>query len=240
VMGWRLKGGPNLDRPHVSDRPRCRIDYPCTERAVTEGGCSRHRINRARVGAEGAASDQRVAGRAGNQDADPDDDGCVAPPPPARPAPSFLDERLGVEIVQSRRRRPGRPVLLDLHHNDAIVVITMFSVNKVDPDTQALLHDQVAAELRRALAQGEALPGERLPPAKDLAAVLGVNVNTVFRALRQLRDEGLLTFRRGRGVTVAGIPERALVVREARDFVAVARRHGYRRQEIVELIERLV
>jgi GntR family transcriptional regulator len=78
---------------------------------------------------------------------------------------------------------------------------------KVDRAEDVALHDQVAAEIRRAIADGEAGPGERLPPGKDLAAVLGVNPNTVLRALRILRDEGLLEFRRGRGVTVAGTPE---------------------------------
>ena len=45
-------------------------------------------------------------------------------------------------------------------------------------------------------------PFERLPPDKDFAAVLGVNTNTVLRALRPLRDEGLPEFRRGRGISV--------------------------------------
>ena len=101
------------------------------------------------------------------------------------------------------------------------------------------LHEQVAAEIRRAIADGEAKPGERLPPAKDLAAVLGVNTNTVLRALRQLRDEGLLDFRRGRGVTVAGTPERGAVVARATDLVQFARQHGYRVDELVRIIEEL-
>jgi GntR family transcriptional regulator len=43
------------------------------------------------------------------------------------------------------------------------------------------LHDQVAAAIRRAIADGEATAGERPAPARDLAAVLGVNTNTVLR-----------------------------------------------------------
>jgi GntR family transcriptional regulator len=74
---------------------------------------------------------------------------------------------------------------------------------KLDRGSGIPLFEQTAAEIRRAIAVGEAKPGERLPPARDLAAVLGVNTNTVLRALRQLRDEGLLEFRRGRGITVA-------------------------------------
>ena len=110
---------------------------------------------------------------------------------------------------------------------------------KVDRDEDVTLHDQVAAELRRAIADGEAGPGDRLPPAKDLAAVLAVNTNTVFRALRLLRDEGLLEFRRGRGVTVAGSPEKSAVVSRARDLIEFARHNGYRREEVIEIIATL-
>jgi len=85
----------------------------------------------------------------------------------------------------------------------------LFRVN-VDRSRADDLHEQVSAEIRRAIADGEARPGERLPPARDLAAVLGVNRNTVLRALRHLREE-----------------------------VAVARRHGYERHEVVELLQTL-
>jgi len=113
---------------------------------------------------------------------------------------------------------------------------TMLRV-KVNRDERTDLHDQVAAEIRRAIADGEALPDERLPPAKDLAAVLGVNTNTVLRALRQLRDEGLLEFRRGRGITVSGSPERGAVVEQAEALVRFAREHGYRVDELVKIIQ---
>ena len=44
---------------------------------------------------------------------------------------------------------------------------------KLDRGAPTQLYEQVAAEIRRAIADGEAKPGERLPPAKDMAAVLG-------------------------------------------------------------------
>jgi GntR family transcriptional regulator len=112
----------------------------------------------------------------------------------------------------------------------------MFAV-KVDRSDPLDLHEQVAAEIRRAIAEGEAKAGERLPPARDLAAVLGVNTNTVLRALRQLRDEGLLEFRRGRGVTVAASADRSEVIVRAKELVRVARRHGYRVDELIRIVE---
>src|SRR5271165_6333300 len=110
---------------------------------------------------------------------------------------------------------------------------------KLDQRDPRPLYDQVCAEIRRAIADGEVGPGERLPPARDLAAVLGVNSNTVLRALRLLRDEGLLEFRRGRGVTVAGTPERTAVVVRARELLDYARHQGFRSHELIEIIEGL-
>jgi GntR family transcriptional regulator len=112
----------------------------------------------------------------------------------------------------------------------------MLGVN-LNRDAAAELHEQVAAEIRRAIADGEAAPGDRLPPARDMAAVLGVNRNTVLRALRVLRDEGLLDFRRGRGVTVTGTPDRGAVLTRAHELVEYGRRHGYALNELLEIVE---
>src|SRR5256885_12933959 len=110
---------------------------------------------------------------------------------------------------------------------------------KVDRGDPTDLHQQVAGEVRRAIADGEAKPGERLPPAKDLAAVLGVNTNTVLRALRELRDEGLLEFRRGRGITVTGTPQQSAVLERAKELVNYARSQGYKPDEVIQIIEQL-
>ncbi len=68
--------------------------------------------------------------------------------------------------------------------------------------------------------------------------MLGVNKNTVLRALRMLRDEGLLEFGRGRGITVAGTSGQSAVLQQVGALLEFARRHGYRRDEVIQMIER--
>ena len=110
---------------------------------------------------------------------------------------------------------------------------------KLDRDNPLDLHEQVAAEIRRAITDGETKPGERLPPAKDLAAILGVNTNTVLRALRELRDESLLEFRRGRGITVTGTPEQTALIEHAKQLLHHARTQGYKPDEVIQIIQQL-
>jgi GntR family transcriptional regulator len=113
---------------------------------------------------------------------------------------------------------------------------TMLNV-KIDRDDPALLHEQVAAQIRKAIADGEAKPGDRLPPARHLAAVMGVNTNTVLRALRMLRDEGLLELRQGHGIRVTGTPERSAVLDRVAELVQLGRKSGYTRAELARMIE---
>jgi len=111
------------------------------------------------------------------------------------------------------------------------------SLTAVDRSDSTLLHEQVAAEIRRAIADGEAAPGERLPQAKDIGAVLRVNTNTALRALRLLRDEGLLEMGRGRAIRVVGQPERGVVIEKVKELIEFGRRYGYRRGELAELLQ---
>jgi GntR family transcriptional regulator len=110
----------------------------------------------------------------------------------------------------------------------------------MDAESQLPLYLKVAAELRREIAEGEIKPGGRLPPARDMAAVRGVNHNTMFRALRHLRDEGLLEFQRGRGITVAGdATGLSEVVARCRELLGFSSRHGYQKNEVLEIMSGL-
>jgi GntR family transcriptional regulator len=71
---------------------------------------------------------------------------------------------------------------------------------------------QLAARLRAAIASGEYGPGEALPTATKLAARFGTSEATVQRACDQLRSEGLIRPKSGRGTIVNPVP---VIVRNA-------------------------
>lgn len=73
---------------------------------------------------------------------------------------------------------------------------------RIDPARDEPIYAQLTAQVRSAVARGELVDGERLPSARDLAASIDVNLHTVLRAYQELRAEGLLELRRGRGAVV--------------------------------------
>jgi len=110
----------------------------------------------------------------------------------------------------------------------------------IDPAAPAPLHEQIASCVRGALDRGELEPGERMPPAAELAVALQVNPNTVLHAYRRLRDDGVLEFRRGRGVKVSDDAlARGRVVEAARQLMILGRAYGYTPAALAALIEEL-
>lgn len=109
---------------------------------------------------------------------------------------------------------------------------------RIDPNDPRPLHEQVAGALRRAIAEGDC--PDQLPPARELAEGLDVNANTVLRALRDLRDEGLLEFRRGRGIrVVSGANDRGAFIASVRALIDEGGRRGYSRADLIGLIEEI-
>ncbi|WP_019818420.1 GntR family transcriptional regulator [Saccharomonospora saliphila] len=110
---------------------------------------------------------------------------------------------------------------------------------RIDPASAAPLYEQIAASVRRNLAEGHVSPGQHLPPARALAGSLEINVHTVLRAYALLRDEGLIELRRGRGAVVTGRAEsRARLTTLVSDLADEARRVGVGADELVTMLRR--
>ena len=73
----------------------------------------------------------------------------------------------------------------------------------IDESDPSPIYLQVADEIKGLIARGELAEGEQLPPVRQLAADLGVNLNTVATAYRELQGDGLLSIRHGAGAVVA-------------------------------------
>ncbi|QBS39517.1 GntR family transcriptional regulator [Nocardia sp. CS682] len=111
----------------------------------------------------------------------------------------------------------------------------------IDQASRVSLQDQIAACVRRAVTAGELVVNEQLPPATELAHALSVDRNTVLAAYRRLREEGVVDFRRGRGVRVtAAAPTSAPVEQAVRQLIESARANGYSKAEVLGMIEELM
>ena len=65
------------------------------------------------------------------------------------------------------------------------------------------IYQQVADGIKELIARGRLEEGATLPPVRQLAADLGVNLNTIAIAYRELQKEGLITVKHGSGSVVA-------------------------------------
>jgi GntR family transcriptional regulator len=72
----------------------------------------------------------------------------------------------------------------------------------VDAKDRRPIYEQVADGIKSLIARGELGQGQALPPVRQLAADLGVNLNTIAVAYRGLQEEGLIAIRHGSGATV--------------------------------------
>ncbi len=116
---------------------------------------------------------------------------------------------------------------------------------RVDPTSPVGLADQIANQIRSRIASGQLAAGDRLPPARELAHGLDVNMHTVLRAYAALRDEALVEMRRGRGAQIAAGAEafpaqhRAELGHQIQELLAVARRLGLTREQLFDEIKKV-
>lgn len=112
----------------------------------------------------------------------------------------------------------------------------------LDADSSVPPFEQVRAQLAAAIVSGNLVPSNRLPTVRQLAADLGLAVNTVAKAYRHLELAGLIETRGRHGTFVAGAPSEktALALRAAQDFTRRMRELGIGKAEALAILNREV
>ena len=105
------------------------------------------------------------------------------------------------------------------------------------------LYQQILLYVKRGIAGGTIQDGDELPSRRALAALLGVNPNTIQKACALLEEEGLIQSRSGAKSCVvleAGTTRRVreqLLEQDARALITAMRQMGLTKSEAVTLIE---
>lgn len=88
--------------------------------------------------------------------------------------------------------------------------IGLLRVIRIDPEAALPLSAQLHQQIVWLIASGELQQGDKLPPIRELAKHLGINMHTVRVAYQRLEIDGLVASRRGVGTSVAACDSRRL------------------------------
>lgn len=103
---------------------------------------------------------------------------------------------------------------------------------------------QLANHVRRAVASGKAKAGEALPSRREIAALLGVNPNTVQKAFALMEEEGIISTPRNAASVITADEKMTEEIRReledafAREFVHAAQENGLSYKRTIELVSR--
>ena len=110
----------------------------------------------------------------------------------------------------------------------------------IDEADRRPIYRQIADEIKGLIARGELQEGIALPPVRQVASDLGVNLNTIAAAYRELQKEGLLKVRHGSGAIVSSRRLAPQSDSELRKSLRTALSHlalaGLPRTEILEIV----
>jgi DNA-binding transcriptional regulator YhcF (GntR family) len=109
---------------------------------------------------------------------------------------------------------------------------------RVDTALPEPLYEQLASGIRASIVDGRIAYGERLPSARTLGESLGLNLHTVLRAYRMLRDERMIELHPGRGAVVAvRLGHHTALAGAIHDLVDEARLNGIGESALLALVK---
>ena len=109
---------------------------------------------------------------------------------------------------------------------------------RVDQHAAKPLFDQLRTQIIDGIRDGKLSPGTRLPTVRELAGQMGLAVNTVARAYRELEAAGMLETRGRFGTFVARVdPADTAMATAAHTFVSAARALGIDKDDAMRYVE---
>jgi GntR family transcriptional regulator len=112
----------------------------------------------------------------------------------------------------------------------------------LDADDKRAIYQQIVDGIKALIARGELREGMPLPSVRQVAADLGVNLNTIAIAYRQLQEEGFATVRHGAGTVVsarrAQQPDQESLLRPLRSALTEWILAGFSDKEIAAAVQR--
>lgn len=111
----------------------------------------------------------------------------------------------------------------------------------LEANDKRAIYQQIVDGIKALIARGDLREGMALPPVRQVAADLGVNLNTIAVAYRQLQEEGFATVRHGAGAVISSQrsrqPERDTLVRDLRSVLTAWILAGYNDREIAAAVQ---
>ena len=112
----------------------------------------------------------------------------------------------------------------------------------IDPSNGLAIYEQIARQVKFAVAQGALRTGDLVPSVRELAQTLAVNPNTVARAYRELEQRGLVDTRGRHGTYVSDPVDRRVrhrreLTEQAAAYARNARAFGIRPEVAIDLVE---
>jgi DNA-binding transcriptional regulator YhcF (GntR family) len=109
---------------------------------------------------------------------------------------------------------------------------------RIDQHVAKPLFDQLRTQIIDGVRDGKLPPGTRLPTVRELAGQMGLAVNTVARAYRELESAGILETRGRFGTFVARVdPADTAMATAAHTFVTAARALGIEKDDALRYVE---
>lgn len=117
---------------------------------------------------------------------------------------------------------------------------------RIREDSDSPIYQQIIDQIKAQIADGTLKKGERLPPVRELATDLGINVNTVYKAYKELETQGIVRMRVGFGVTIIAERQDRLkdgdkekIIKEMVEHLRVEAYHlGFNDQDLIDLLKR--